>query len=103
MPKRMTKKELSEWLNNFLGLEISWEKLSHGELLQLYNFFNNPKKLLRKLLMNKLKEGLSLEGEFRDIVKIVEKKRPFRKVIRSLLTDQLAEFISEILSEEDLQ
>jgi len=79
-----TKREYEEFLNELLGLEVKWSKLSKEELAAIATLFSNPAALLERL-------GYSTPDRIRDELvqratdRILSGRGPLITLIRSIL------------------
>jgi len=81
---KLRKDEMVGSLNEFLDLDINWSKLSKEDLNKIYEFFNDPKNVIKQLI-----DAMGLEEFIRtcnDVIaiKVVESK-PVRRLINELL------------------
>ena len=72
----VTKKDISEALNDYLGVEISWENLKRSDLDSLVTLFNDPIEVSKRLLKREAEDKLKTRS-----AEIIDKAE---KVLESL-------------------
>ena len=78
------KKEITSTLNEFFGLDINWERLSKTDLEKLYNFLNNPKNIIHRLVdILGAEEYIKLSNDV--FAEKLVQKRPVRTLLKELL------------------
>jgi len=80
----MKKEEIIGTLNEFFGFEVKWDKLNKEELQKIYEFLNDPQKIIGRLI-----ELMGIEDFVKTVNntvlhKLVDEK-PFRKFLKELL------------------
>jgi len=80
----MKKEEIIGTLNEFFGFEVKWDKLNKEELQKIYEFLNDPQKIIGRLI-----ELMGIEDFVKTVNntvlhKLVDEK-PFRKLLKELL------------------
>ena len=83
MPKN--KREYEKALNEILGTDIQWSKLSLHELTQIVTLLNNPESLMKRLGV-KTDRSL-LRDRARKLMDTLELRGPFANLLRELLED----------------
>lgn len=83
MPKN--KKEYERVLNEILGTDIQWSKLSLHELTQIVTLLNNPESLMKRLGI-KTDRSL-LRNRARKLIDALEFKGPLANLLKELLED----------------
>jgi len=78
----MKKEEVSELLNELLGTNIKFEKLSKSELMELYSVLNDPQKILDILY-----ENLGFDNFVKEFKEFCKRKTFEKKPIRTFLKD----------------
>ena len=80
----MRKEEIIEGLNEFFGFEVKWDKLSKEDLQKLYEFFNKPENVIRRLIDLMGTEEFIKTSNNVILHKIVD-ERPIRKLLKDWL------------------
>jgi len=80
----MKKEDVVEALNEFFGFEVKWEKLSRDELMKIYEFLNDPAKIISRLIELMGIEEFVKTANNTILHKIVD-ERPIRKLLKELL------------------
>jgi len=80
----MKKEEVIEALNEFFGFEVKWEKLSKEELIRVYEFLNDPQKIIGRMIEIMGIEEFIKTANNTMLHKIVD-ERPIRKLLKELL------------------
>jgi hypothetical protein len=80
----MKKEEVIEALNEFFGFEVKWEKLSKEELMKIYDFLNDPQKIIGRMIEIMGIEEFIKTANNTILHRIVD-ERPIRKLLKDLL------------------
>jgi len=80
----MKKEEVIEALNEFFGFEVKWEKLSKEELIRVYEFLNDPQRIIGRMIEIMGIEEFIKTANNTMLHKIVD-ERPIRKLLKELL------------------
>jgi len=81
-----TKEDYERLLNQLLGLDIRWSKLSKEELSALATLFSSPRELARRLGLKT--DRNILRRRFIDILDNLGLKGPFVTFLRDLLKEE---------------
>ena len=84
MAKKLSKAEKSELLNELLGTEIDFTKLSNQDLDTLFQLFNEPSELFYRII-----EHSGIETFIEHANKAIKRKIVESKPIRNLLKELL--------------
>jgi len=80
----MRKEEVVEALNEFFGFEVKWDKLSKDELMKIYEFLNDPQKIISRVIDIMGIDEFVKTTNNTILHKLVDEK-PVRKLLKDLL------------------
>jgi hypothetical protein len=80
----MKKDEIVEALNEFFGFEVNWSKMSREDLQKIYDFLNDPKNVIGRLIDVMGVDEFIKTANNTILHKLVD-ERPVRKFLKELL------------------
>lgn len=83
----MKKEDIVSILNEFFGFEANWSKMSKDDLMKIYEFLNEPKNIINRLIDIMGYDKL-LQTVNNTILHRVVDEKPIRKLIKSILFEE---------------